>query len=308
MILKIERIVNGFINTWNRQLFFLFILTLFNIKFNFAQSDKFAVLSGGAININNFNWSIAGSLQGQSPNILSELHFNKIISLGFFMEGIYKPIKRLELSTFYQQNEAISGKGTDVDYKEDNRSNPTYEETFLSNKGRLAIFKVGANFWFLHRNRIRLGAGIFYRSTTQNFYILKFDLEDLNSDYQARWKSSDLSVQGNYQINRNLLMGTTFNYSFTRYNAEANWNLIGAFMHPLSFSQHSRGKGFDTGLKLSYKVNNSLSFTMDGTVGKTKTFKGIDKSYLQDNTQVFTQFNGANNDTYGFRIGTKLAF
>lgn len=37
----------------------------------------------------------------------------------------------------------INGYGSDIDYKDDNRTNPTFEKNFRSNKGNLILFKGG---------------------------------------------------------------------------------------------------------------------------------------------------------------------
>lgn len=291
-----------------KRMIFLFIILLCNVKFANGQNDRFSFSTGGAINVNDFNWSIAGNLQGKSPNILSELVFQNITSLGFYLEGTYNPLRYLQLNALYQRNGVARGQGTDTDYGGDNRTNPTFHQPFSSDKGHLEIFKAGVKYNFLHRDKFILGAGTSYKSTVQNFVILSLDLTDLKSTYRARWQGMDVSIAGTYQMNQALSVGADISYSVIRYRAEANWNLIDIFMQPLSFAQTSKGQGMDFGLRSRYTANNFLSFSLDGMLGNTRAFKGTDISYLKNGTQISTQFNGSKNDFYGVRLGAIIHF
>ena len=294
--------------TKEKQIFFLLILLFFNINFTIAQNSQLSFSTGASVNVNDFQWSIAGNTQGQSPNILSELIFKKVTSLGIYLEGTYRPFKFFEINSFYQKNGVISGNGFDADYNGDNRTNPTYNEPFLSNKGELEIFRLGVNLFFVHKGNFHLGTGVFYASTIQNLYILNSDFENLKSTYKVKCRGPRFSLNGNYEINKKLSIRGSLSYCFIKYNAEANWNLIDEFMHPLSFDQHSKGRNTDGEIGFSYKINSLFALTINGVIANAKSFKGIDKSYLKTNTQILTQFNGSNSTFYAFRIGTNIVF
>jgi len=287
---------------------FLLIIFLCNVISANGQNNRFTFSTGAAINVNDFNWSIAGNSQGQSPNILSELVFNDITSLGVYLEGTYYPLKYLQLVTFYQRNSVLRGEGTDTDYGSDNRKNPTFHQPFFSNNGHLEIFKAGVKYNFLHRDKFILVAGTSYKSTVQNFVILSPDLTDLKSTYRVRWQGTEVSIESTYQMNQMLSVGADFAHTFINYEAGANWNLIDLFMHPLSFSQSSKGLGTSIDLKLSYRVNRFLCVSFDGVIGKARAFKGTDISYLKNGTQVSTQFNGSIDHFYGLGLGTTFLF
>ncbi|HEY1165608.1 MAG TPA: hypothetical protein VGE90_10585 [Chitinophaga sp.] len=273
-----------------------------------AQQHRFTISAGGAVNSSDFNWSIAGNMQGQSPNVLSALQFNKVTSVGIYIEGSYRPFKWLELNGSYQKNGTISGDGVDTDYEGDNRTHPTYNETFTSDRGWLETFTAGAQACFLSRERYRLKAGLFYTSSTQNYYLLNADLEDLRSTYTAKWYGPKLSIGADYNCNKKWTLSAAFAYYLVKYKATANWNLIAALMHPVSFRQTANGNMVDGQLGLRYALNSFCSLSLTGLIGRAETSKGLDVTYTRTNNQISTQFNGAHNNYYGLRIGAGISF
>lgn len=291
-----------------KKVVFLLVALLCCVKFAKGQNNQFAFATGAAIDVSNFQWSIAGNLEGKSPNILSELVFKKITSLGFYFDGTYKPLKYLELNGYYQRNDVVSGNGTDADYQNDNRTNVSYKEPFSSNKGQLEIFGAGGNFYFLCKGNLKFKSGISYVSTTQNFQILNADFGNLNSTYSAKWQSARLLAGGSYKVIERLSVWGSLSYSLIKYSSKANWNLIEIFRHPVSFEQHATGYGAEGEIGLNYMFNSLFTLTMSGDAGRRKIYKGIDRSYLQNNNQIVTRFNGSNDSYYGFKIGGSVAF
>ena len=132
-------------------------------------------------------------------------------------------------------------------------------------------------------------------------------MPDMESTYKAKMMGVDLSIEAEFKINKNMYTVLSFDFNYINYKAEANWNLIDIFMHPLSFSHASKGIGTDLELKLGYKVNTILSCVLGGILGSTKIYKGTDTSYFITNTQVLTQFNGAKNNRYSSMLGVIIA-
>lgn len=287
---------------------FAVIFTLADVLPLKAQNHKFSVSAGTALAVNNFTWSVAGNSQGQSPNILSELHFNNITSLGLFLNGTYSPTGYIRFDAYYQRNGVLRGNGTDTDYAGDNRTNPTFDQPFSSDAGHLEIFKAGVKSIFLRRQKIKLGAGLAYRNTLQNFVILSPELTTLRSTYTARWRGPDLSIEAIYNISRSISVGADFSYSPIRYKAEANWNLIDIFEHPLSFEQEAKGRSMEVGVNFRYTLNHFLSLSLNGQLGNNSAYRGKDVSYLKNGSQISTQFNGSVNDYSGIRLGADFHF
>lgn len=271
-----------------------------------AQENKFTGTVGMTYNVVDFNWSIAGDLNGQSPNILSELNFKNIKSIGYFVKGTYQLFKGIKITGYYETNEVVGGHGTDIDYKEDNRTNPNYEFLFSSNKGELNNFKGGFKTTLKQWELVNLSTGLSYRSTTQNFHLLSEEAKDLKSTYKAGMKGVEISLEAELKLGKRLYSTFAFDGAYIRYNAIADWNLQGIFMHPVSFSQHANGISRDYKFELVYDMNTTISITLGGVYSKTNIFKGVDKSFLVTNTQVSTQFNGAKYNRYSPWIGLKI--
>ena len=153
------------------QIFFnekLFIILLCNNKITNGQHNRFVFSTGATGHITDLTWSIAGNMQGQSPNILSELTFKNITGFGGYLDGVYTPTKYTELNAFYQLSGIVSGKGTDVDYQDDNRTHPTFNGTFSSNNGRMEVFRTGANVYFIHKEKLKIKARILIQEAPSN--------------------------------------------------------------------------------------------------------------------------------------------
>lgn len=185
-----------------------------------AQINKFTISTGGTATVNNFDWSVAGNPQGKPPNILSELTFKNILSFGYFMEGSYSPTDLLEIKVYFQRSQVVSGKGTDIDYNDDNRTNPTFEQNFISNKGILNVFKTGIQTNLLKSKKITLSPTIFYVASAHLFFILSSENLDLKSTYEANSKGAEIALTSKMVITKKITTSLSFDCHFIKYNAE----------------------------------------------------------------------------------------
>lgn len=271
-----------------------------------AQDQKFFAESGLSVAHSNFDWSIAGNSKGESPNILSELRFNSITSLGYFIRSAYKPSPHLAIVVYYQKNETFSGTGTDIDYQNDNRSSPTENLEFSSDQGGLQILKAGVKSQILRRGRLAMDAGILYQSNIQNFYILSAEVPDLQSTYKAKTSGVEIGTDARFTVCRILSTLLIVNAGYVNYRAEGNWNLREIFMHPLSFSQASKGLTMGGGLGIAVRITPALNLTVSGNYSYTKIYQGTDTSYLVSGPEVITRFNGGSNNLLQAEVGISL--
>jgi hypothetical protein len=274
----------------------------------YAQAPRFQLSTGASININNFQWSIAGNVQGQSPDILSELKFQTITSAGVFLNGLYRPIKNVTIQASYQKNGTVSGSVIDIDYDGDNRTGIVYKERFSSSKGYLETISTGATYNIVVKEKYKLKAGIDYTSTTQNYYLHRPAIEKLQTTYRSTWNGPGLSAGGDYYINKSFSAHAFLVYYFITYKAEANWNLRREFEHPVSFVQNAKGNMMAGKLDVVFRLNSVVSLMVNGTIGRSTTQKGFDIAYLTNDTQPVTRFNGACRNNGEARIGMAVNF
>jgi len=291
-----------------RRVLFILLIMFCNVMIMKGQNKPFSIEVGGSLAITNFQWSIAGNLQGQSPNILSELTFEKIIATGGYLTASYKLAEHLTLTASFQKNTVISGNGTDADYKENNRMDATYQVSFNSNKGVMDNFRIGCAYNIIASARFKLNTELFFANSLQNFNILDLNYQNLNSTYKANWKSADIGVSGSYALTKRLSVLGAMSYGLNKYNSEADWNLIEIFRHPISFKQHANGDEFEGRAGLNYMLNSNFSILLCGKLGQMRSYKGLDTSFLQNGNEVKTQFNGANDNFYELKLGAMFSF
>jgi len=282
-------------------------MVLITSKLSVAQ-NQFAASGGMAFDVSTLQWSIAGNIEGQSPNILSELNFNTITSLGYFLECRYSPINRLEIVTYYQANKVLSGEGTDFDYSDDNRTNPIYGLSFVSDKGNLNVVKIGVRTPLFKSKVVGFFTALNYLYNGQDFNILSPEEKELRSTYKTKMHGIHLALETDTQLSNTVSVLFSFACAYSSYRAEADWNLRDIFKHPISFLQTSNGINMDGSLQVNYQINSVISVAMGARYGRTKVFRGTDTSFLASNVNVSTQFNGALYTRYGSMLGAKITF
>lgn len=291
----------------NTKIIFLLLL-FFTLPDLYAQSPRkgLALETGIIFNVSDLDWSIAGNLDGHSPNILSELKFNTIASLGYYLSGHYTPVKYLKFSGYFQQNNVINGEGSDTDYQDDNRTNPVFEKKFVSDKGDLMALKGGIGTPIPLSSRVSITPSLLYSLTKQKFYLESHEMQALRSTYQATMQGMEVSVEGTVQLSKIIYSSLTLSYHFVNYKAEADWNLIDIFKHPVSFSQTSKGSGPGVNVTVGGNINKMFSIVASGALNATTIREGIDTAYLITEKNISTQFNGANNILYDLRVGIRI--
>jgi hypothetical protein len=285
---------------------FLLIFLVLIRNISTAQEKEITVSAGVSTNISDLKWSIAGNMQGQSPNILSELKFNSITSVGYYIEASYKPLEGIKLFAHYQNSETINGHGTDIDYQNDDRQIPTYNLSFASGSGKLNIFRTGINTPLIRREKIDFSTGLNYQYNSQIFYILRDDNAELESTYKAKTEGVELYIETSLSITRHLTSSLYMNGGYVKYIAIANWNLQNVFMHPLSFMQISKGMTTGGGIDIGLKISPIFNLFLDTGYDRTAVFKGVDTSYLSTGIQMSTQLNGVNIIRYYTKLGVVI--
>lgn len=259
------------------------------------------------------NWSIAGNSAGQSPNILSEVKWSGISGSIAQMDLKINLTKRWLLIGEFAKCFVKSGTSTDSDYHQDDRQSRTYYAELRSDEGDYNDFSALVGYQFINLAKVKLVAFAGYSESNENLFLLNQSdaasgEKSLRSTYQTSWKGPSVAVATNYSITPKLIAALTFTYSQLNYSAKADWNLIDAFKHPVSFKHDAKGFNVKTLFGVSYHVNEHFAIQLAGNYSNAQTGTGIDQLYLESGSTQVTQFNGAEKVTKSLTAGMVFRF
>jgi len=256
------------------------------------------------------DWSIAGNIRGQNPNILSHLAWSNLDCINMELNLKFQMDKLWVFEIPIHVNYVISGTVTDSDFKEDDRKDRIFyaEASARGTHGYSFRPQLGPRF-ALHPD-LRLTLYLNYSILSDTYYLRDVFSEraTLNSHYQTQWHGPGSSLEGTYTIGRQISIVGLINYSIFNYSAEADWNLVDSFSHPVSFSHKARGFGYSPSLKLIYNKDTSLSFILNLACTHMHTGKGIDVLYKADGSTIKTMLNSVILNGYSFKTGIVYFF
>ncbi|HTD42499.1 MAG TPA: hypothetical protein VK671_17850 [Mucilaginibacter sp.] len=295
--------------TKSHKFIFLAATCLFYCKAAQAQDANKLQFSGGAgYQRENFHWSIAGNINGQSPNVYSELKWKSISGIKWDAAMQWNFYSRFLLTGGYDRSSITSGTSNDTDYGGDNRTNPVYNQNFSSNKGSTSAWSAGLGYKLIANKLWKLtpyaGYGIHY----QSYYLLgdEGSFGQLNTTYKPQWEGPFIRLTSSVQLLKNLEAFGDFTYNQVKYNAAADWNLIQNFQHPVSFRQAANGYGIDMEAGLSFNINRHLAINTGFGFFNWETGNGTDTLYLTSGGTEKTQMNGATRNGMLFKVGLNI--
>jgi len=259
-----------------------------------------------------FRWSIAGNSNGQNPNILSEVKWKNL--KGYSAGGAIRinVWSQFVLLGNYHKTFIRSGIATDTDYAGDNRTNISYHAELNSNEGSAHRYMASLGYMFTLNKHLSILPLAGYTFSRQSLFLKGFgnnedkDYALLNSTYQTRWEGLVLGVATNYSFNSKLYLETKIDYKQLTYKAVANWNLIDAFAHPISFKHSGNGFEVDFNAKFGIKLSSQISTFIMGNYFYAETGRGKDQLFLADGQEQLSQFNGAARKGLTAGVGLRL--
>ena len=248
--------------------FIIVFLSLYSLN-STAKKVESTITYGIGERNTTVDWNIAGNLQGENPNIISELIWRNIkskqLSLGgSWTEGDYF----LQASGEY--GKVYSGENQDSDYSLDDRQgefsrsvNNAGKDYMLDlelNYGKSHVvspkLKIDASFGYsIHRQHLKMYGG--------NQLIGSASLEGLDSLYQSNWEGPQASVGMSYK-NKDDVYSLNYTHQDIDLNGHTNWNLRSDLKHPVSMTQAGRGNGKKIVVGYEHAVSDfsSLSLTL----------------------------------------------
>lgn len=278
-----------------------------NSSFRPAPASRlhFSLLSG--YQHEDFRWSIAGDINGNNPNIYSELIWKQLTGPVAGIEGEWNFWRSFSLRSAFSKLFIVSGKVTDSDYQGDNRTNQSYYGAFNANKGGSISWRTTLEYAIAINPSFSLVPDVGYVLHTQSLYLLSDDAalgnNKLKSTYATTYKGATLGVRAALAICNKWTIEPSLRYDLVAFRGKADWNLITTFSHPLSFEDVTNGYNLEGGLKGSYACNNTIGLFLSADYAYGHMGKGTDRLYLTSGQQPLTQFNEAIRHWWGIRAG-----
>ena len=291
--------------------FYLFILiVLCGTRIGHAQDleKKLQLSLSTGHQQEDFHWDIAGDINGQSPNVLSELKWKNVSGQSYSATLRWNFWQRLSLSGTYNRVNVKSGSVSDVDYAGDNRTQPTYQQSFSDNKGSTYTWNAGVGYIIFNNSLFSFTPYIGYGTSTQALYIVDLtgQFPDLNSSYNTRWMGPFIKVTASVKIGHALKLAADITYNQVSYSAQGNWNLINEFQHPVSYSHAAKGYGINIGVRLIYNITPNIGLSFGYGYYNWETGNGTDLLYLSSGQVDKTQLNGVWRNVYRIVGGVVL--
>lgn len=299
----------------------------------FLLSALFTVTPYLAVEETDLQWNIAGTLNGDSPNILSELSYRDMqvyttglasrIEIPSTMTGINLILLSADISAGRIQK----GEQQDSDYLGDNRSFEFSRslasisgdklrrhhfslgiELPLDTSQNTLVFQIG-QYSLAQDMRITDGLQVIsrYIDTFADIPNGTGPFAGLNSSYDFEWDTIWYGVTAQLPYTWGVLR-LKAEYHDGDYNATANWNLRDDFAHPVSFTHRADGDGKVLSINFLLPVFNTAQLTATYRYEKWSTDAGIDTIYFADGSAAFTQLNIVEAKSSSVQLGLLWTF
>ena len=274
--------------------------------------------------VDDLDWNIAGDVNGNNPNVLSELTWDDVESYQLKLQGSIVWPNTIAIRGYANYGWIFDGDNQDSDYLGDNRTfefsrsiNSTDDDYVWD-----ASLAVG---YPLRFGRIVLGTltpllGYSYHEQKLNITDGNQTIPDLgpfpglDSTYDAEWKGPWIGFDLRFKAREITTFAHrfepyfTYGYHWADYHAEADWNLRDDFAHPKSFEHDADGTGWKigTGFNVWLHPNWALNFNYD--YQDWSIDGGTDKVFFSDGSTAKTKLNEVNWTSYALSLGVSLRF
>ncbi|MBS1660579.1 MAG: hypothetical protein JST68_05965 [Bacteroidetes bacterium] len=248
-----------------------------------------------------FRWSIAGNSLGRNPNVYSELKWSGVGGLASSAWLSWRVYRHWVLYAEGGRQFTSRGRVSDTDYAGDDRTGAVYHGDFSADKGYAYTLGLGGGYRFELGERRVLKPVLGYGWSGQRFSIL-------DSRYQAKWEGVFLRCLGEWTIAKRWAVEFRAAYRQLDYHAEADWNLIHTFSHPVSFRHWANGYGVEGGLGMRYALSKRVGIELLGDYFSSQTGKGVDELYLASGSTSQTQLNEVVLVGFAVSAGLRIAW
>ena len=273
--------------------------------------------------VDDLDFNIAGDINGNNPNIISELTWNDLESFQLNMAGKTTIHQLFMLRGSLAYSWIFDGENQDSDYLGDDRTLENSRSNNNSDEGNMrdASFGIGWQFTF-GRSDFVMAPVIGYSYHEQNLTMTdgyqtippSGRFSGLDSTYETEWKGPFIGLDFTFRrdekrkIKPDIETFLRIEYHMADFYAEADWNLRTDFAHPKSFEHEADGYGFilNTGVKFLFNYNWLLNVNLD--YQNWSADPGIIRFFNSDGTTSMQQLNEVNWTSYAIMAGIEYHF
>jgi hypothetical protein len=286
--------------------------------------------------VDQFDWNIAGDINGNNPNILSELTWDDLeifevnTKAKLIMINSHSPVGGTA-KVRVNYGEIRSGDNQDSDFQFDNRVNEWSRSNNQADNGSVFDFTAGAGLVFRSRGgRVMISPLLGYSYHSQDltihdgFQAISVDnpfsteaaddpppvgpFAGLNSSYDTAWNSGWAGVDIEIRPSRAVGLHGFIELHGAEYRAEANWNLRSDLDHPVSFEHKANdAAGFVTGFGAKFG-GAPLLVNLDLLYQKWRAEDGFDIINFADGSRGSTRLNEVNWESFSVTAGLTVRF
>ncbi|MDY6790383.1 MAG: hypothetical protein SWH54_03845 [Thermodesulfobacteriota bacterium] len=273
--------------------------------------------------VDDLDWNIAGDINGNNPNILSELTWNNLESFQLKMANKTSFQQRLMLRGSLDYSWIFDGENQDSDYFGDNRTLEFSRSNNNSDEGNMldASFGVGWQFTF-GRSDFVMAPVIGYSYHEQNLTITdgfqtippSGPFPGLDSTYETEWKGPWIGVDLTFRtdeksnITPEIETVISLEYHWADYYAEADWNLRADFEHPKSFEHEADAQGIIFSAIIKFLLDDHWGVNVNLDYQDWSTDEGTIRFFNADGTRPIQRLNEVNWSSYAIMAGIVYQF
>jgi hypothetical protein len=261
-------------------------------------------------------WNIAGDLEGENPNILSELTWSGLTS--YQLQATMKlSLPSLLIRGLFAYGWVFEGENQDSDYLGNNR---TLEFSRSNNKAagsRMTDAVLSLAFTLnlaLPALRIALLTGVSFHSQllkiTDGFQTIPptGSFPGLDSSYHARWVGGLAGFHLQLPVASKVVFEGSVAFHLAVYNAIADWNLRTDLAHPTSFDHRTTGGGLTAEGAFEISLSRRFVAVFEGLYRFWWTRAGSDRTFIAAGGTAITRLNEVNWRALQFLLGLRYIF
>jgi len=280
-------------------------------------------LLGTGYRVDDLDWNIAGDINGNNPNIISELEWEGLESfqLKIANKTVFNQLFLLRGSLAYGW--IFDGENQDSDYLGDDRTYEFSRSNNNSDDGNMldASFGLGWQFTF-GRSDFVMAPVIGYSYHEQNLTMADGNqtippsgpFPGLDSTYETEWKGPFIGLDFTFRtdeknkITPEIETFISLEYHWADFYAEADWNLRTSFAHPKSFEHEADGHGIVFSAIIKFLLDYHWMLNVNLDYQNWSTDPGIIQFFNADGTTAKQRLNEVNWTSYAIMAGIEYHF